>query len=264
MNVAGPEVEEYEGVVQIKYDSDGVLAVPEGTEYSRGEGEFEVADSNQILTVEDGSEIYIDSGSEFAAYDIEVFAKAIAENSGSTDIWDPNKTKIWHPGKRDENTQPGDSTKIFDPSEYDIGDPEEYTKMMKENADTILVELAERDVTGEEATQALDSIFQNMNETYDMFVHGSDRSASQEKTGIYEGSKTSDALEASKRKVSMDELEESLQKVEKALEEDEGSNGVDDYVDAEELLNDEQTEIHEFESESQELEGGQSEISDWG
>ncbi|MFB6242246.1 MAG: hypothetical protein ABEJ36_05620 [Candidatus Nanosalina sp.] len=259
--VEGPKVEEHQGVVEIQYNSDGVLAVPEGTEYSRGEGEFEVADSNQLISLEEGSEVYLETDAEFAAYDLVEFAKALSGASGDTEVWGPEKTKVWDPGTTANDS--GD-TKVFDPSDYDIGDLEEYTKMMKENADTIILELADRDVTGGEASETLEQLFDSMNDTFDRFVHGDSTSGSgNEDTRLYEGKSARTADEAGKRKLSEEEAEEHLSKAEKELEESEDERTVEDYADAGELLEPEQTEIFDFESEDSKPEEGQSEISDW-
>lgn len=264
MSIESPSVEEYEGIVEIQYDSDGVLAIPEGAEYSRKDGEFEKADSNQLLALEEGSEVYLESDTDFAAYDVVEFAKALSGASGDTEVWNPNNTKVWDP-----ESSSGDTTKVFDPSDYDIEDPEEYTKMMKENADTIILELADRDVAGKEVTQTLDSLFDNMNETYDRFVHGSENqdTGPKEETQLYSKKKkedTKDSQEAGKRKISPEKASNKLDKIEKELEESsEQSRSLDDYEDVQELLHGRQSEIQDFKSISSEIEEGQSEISDF-
>ena len=177
-----PEITEYEGVVEINYNSDGVLAIPEGTDYSREDGEFETASSNQILAMEEGTSVYLDQQADFEAYGLIDFLQNISNTSEDTAIFDPEMTKVYDPNSTEKTDKtpifPGKpsgsgSTSVFDPSDYDIEDPEEYTKMMKENADTIILELAERGVTGKETTQTLDHLFENMNETYDRFVYNS-------------------------------------------------------------------------------------------
>lgn len=278
-----PEVENQNGVIQISYDSDGVLALPEGTEYSREDGEFERTSSNEILALEEGTSVYLDEGAQFEAYGLLEFLKELSDVSDDTSIFDPEKTEVYDPGKTGNSSStpvyPGKpdgsgETSVFDPSDYEIGDPTEYTKMMKENADIILLELADRDVTGEEAVETLDSLFENMNETYDRFVYNEESSQPQtgkEKPGdesgpTIEGEKK--AVKDAEEKLDQRDAEKHLSKVEKALEEEsEGSDDerkLEDYVDAEELLrDDEQSEIDDFDSVEEELEEGQSEISDF-
>jgi hypothetical protein len=261
--VEGPEIENYSDVTEIRYSSDGVLAVPEGTEYSTGEDEFEVAHSDQILTVEEGDEIYVETDAQFAAYDIAEFAKMLSGAVGDTEVWDSDRTKVWSPGKGESGS--GDTTKVFDPSDYDIGDPDEYTRMMKENADVIILELADRDVTGEEATETLDQLFESMNDTYDRFIHGTSGKG-MEDTELYEENKRdrTEQQEPGKEKLDREDVEEGLEKIEASLEEtEEEERSMDDYLDAEKLLHGEQTEIFDFESQDPTPEEGQSEISDW-
>lgn len=243
-DVRGPEVEEHNGIVEVKYDSDGILAVEEGTEYSREAGEYDLSESDQFLAVEAGESVYIEQEGGFAAYDIEEFAKTLAQASGNTEVFDPERTKIWSPGK---STGDSGDTPIFDPSKYDIGDPAEYVSMMKENADTIILELADKGVAGEEATETLDQLFDSMNNTYDRFVHS--QSDSTEDTELYDDD-GSTQQETSKRKLTEKEAKEHLEDVEEELSGDEAT--VDDYVDAEELLDESEPPVQ-----------GQSEISDW-
>ncbi len=272
----GPEVETHNGVVEVTYDSDGVLALPEGTEYSRNDGEFETTSSDEILALEEGTSVYLEENSDFEAYGLIDFIKQV---SGDTEVFDPEKTKVYDPGKPGKSgstpVYPGSSdgsgdTSVFDPSDYEIGDPTEYTKMMKENADTIILELAERGVTGEEATETLDQLFTSMNDTYDRFVY--EEEAEEQQTGKLQKNESSDssaederrAAQQGERKLSEDEAGEHLSKVEDALEESEDESGLDDYVDAERLLTDEeQLEIDDFRSVEDELGEGQSEIDDF-
>ncbi len=284
MSLANPEIEELEGVVKIKYDSDGVLALPEGTEYSRDQGEFETTPSNQILAMEGGTSVYLDEEADFEAYGLTDFLENISGVSDDTSIFDPNKTDIYEPGRsEDTNKTPifpgspdGSDTSIFDPSKYDIGDPEEYTKMMKENADTIILELADRGVTGEEATQTLETLFENMNNTYDRFVYDEQESVdtnNEKSEEVGAGSNSSKpslsgekrAVEqAEKRKLTEEEVEEKLSGIEKDLEQSSNERKLSDYVDARELLSGEgQAELDDFRSVKRELEDGQAEISDF-
>lgn len=242
-DVGGPEIEDHDGVVEVKYNSDGVLAVEEGTEYSREAGEYDLSESDQVLTVEAGKSVYLDLESDFAAYGIEEFAKALVQSEGETEVFDPNRTKIWDTEDSDSGSE---STPIFDPSKYEIGDPTEYVSMMKENADTIILELADRDVIGEEATETLDQLFSSMNDTYDRFVHS--QTESSEDTELYDEESTEQ--EQGKRKLTKEEAEEHLDEVEQELSDDEAT--VDDYVDAERLLDEDTPPVE-----------GQSEISDW-
>ncbi|MFB6116014.1 MAG: hypothetical protein ABEK10_00745 [Candidatus Nanosalina sp.] len=274
----GPEVETHNGVVEITYDSDGVLALPEGTEYSRNDGEFETTSTDKILALEGGTSVYLEKDSDFEAYGLMDFVKELSSASGDTSIFDPEKTKVYDPGTGmpDSGTEggPGGSTSVFDPSDYEIDDPTEYTKMMKENADTIILELADRDVTGEEAVQTLDQLFENMNETYDRFVYD-EEAEEQRESGLQkketdsskpsiEGEKRA-VQQAEKKRLTKEEAEEHLSNVEEALKEDnEDERELDDYVDAEELLTaGEQSEIDDFRSVEDQLEEGQSEISDF-
>ena len=276
----GPEVETHNGVVEITYDSDGVLALPEGTEYSRDDGEFETTSTDEILALEQGTSVYLEEDSDFEAYGLVDFIKQVSEAEGDTSIFDPEKTKVYDPDKPgksgDTPVYPGGSgdTSVFDPSDYEIGDPTEYTKMMKENADTIILELAERGVTGEEATETLGQLFTSMNDTYDRFVY--DEEAEEQQEGGLQKKETDSSgpsmegekravQQAEKRKLTEDEAEEHLSNVEEALEEEsEGETELEDYVDAEKLLTDEeQSEIDDFRSVEDQLEEGQSEISDF-
>ena len=272
-SVDEPELTEYEGVVEVSYNSDGILALSEGDEYSLEGESFHVAETDQIITVEEGSSVYIQEEADFSAYDIIEFSKVLAETYGETDIFDsgntpifnPNKTPIWSP----DDKQTGSGTKIFDPSDYDIGTPTEYVSMMKENADTIILELAEKGVTGEEASETLDQLFTSMNDTYDEFVHSPQNAGtgSDNNTKLFDdekkGSEPSKLPEDQKKKLIEQEASEQLQNVEDSLEEIQSSGqSVDDYVDAEELVNGAQTETFDFESDVS-PEQGQSEISDW-
>lgn len=241
-DVRGPEVEEHNGVVEVKYNSDGVLAVEEGTEYSRESGQYDLSESDQLLTVEAGESVYIEVGSDFAAYDIEEFAKTLAK--GQTEVFDPERTKVWDPATSTADT---DTTSIFDPSKYDIEDPTEYVSMMKENADTIILELADKGVTGKEATETLDQLFDSMNDTYDRFV--ASQTSPAEDTGIHDD-EGSAQHKTEKRRLTDKEAKEHLEEVEEELSGDETT--LDDYVDAEELLDENKPPAQ-----------GQSEISDW-
>lgn len=258
--VEGQSFSEENGVVELNYETDGLLAVPGGTQYSIEEGEYEVASSDEIIAVKEGSEIFLDSDAEFAAYSIAEFAKKFASD---TEIWDPDETEVWYPGN---STEPSDTTKIFDPSDYDIGDPEEYTRMMKENVDTIILELADREVTGKEASETLDQLFSSMNDTYDRFVHTDlteESGAEDERTTVYDEKKSSSEVGSRKRRVDSEEAENHLSKMEEALGKKGDERSLDDYEDAEELLHGQQAEIFDFGDQDTELEEGQSEISDW-
>lgn len=280
MNEANsPRVEMHNGVAEITYNSDGVLALPKGTKYSRDNGEFETTSTDEILALEQGTSVYVEEDSDFGAYDLVDFIKQVSEIQGDTNIFDPEKTKVYdtdNPGKSsDTPVYPGGSgdTSVFDPSDYEIGDPAEYTKMMKENADTIILELAEREVTGEEATETLDQLFTSMNDTYDRFVYeeGVDEQQTdklQKNGGSSDedkGGEKGKSEQTGKKKLTQHEAEERLSKLEESLEEDPtGERELDDYVDAEKLLTDrEQSEIDDFRSIENQLEEGQSEISDF-
>lgn len=284
MSVANPEIEELEGVVKIKYDSDGVLALPEGTEYSRDQGEFETTSSNQVLAMERGTSIYLDGEADFEAYSLTDFLENISRVSDDTSIFDPNKTEIYQPEKsEDPNKTPifpgspdGSDTSVFDPSKYDIGDPEEYTRMMKENADTIILELADRGVKGKEATETLETLFESMNNTYDRFVYDEQESVDTNNEKSEEVSASSNPSEpslegekravqqAEKRKLTEDEVEGKLSGIEEDLEQGSNERKLSDYVDARELLSEEgQAELDEFRSVKRQLEDGQAEISDF-
>ena len=280
MNEANsPRVEMHNGVAEITYNSDGVLALPKGTKYSRDNGEFETTSTDEILALEQGTSVYVEEDSDFEAYGLMDFIKQVSEIQGDTNIFDPEKTKAYDPDKPgksgDTPVYPGGSgdTSVFDPSDYEIGDPTEYTKMMKENADTIILELAERGVTGEEATEMLDQLFTSMNDTYDRFVYeeGVDEQQTdklQKNGGSSDedkGGEKGKSEQTGKKKLTQHEAEERLSKLEQSLEEDSTGEGeLDDYVNAEKLLTDrEQSEIDDFKSVENQLEEGQSEISDF-
>ena len=278
----GLEVETHNGVVEIKYESDGVLAIPEGTEYSRNDGEFETALSNQVLALEEGTSVYLEQDTDFEAYNFTDFVKMVSEQTGDTSIFDPERTEVYDSGEPGKSSStpvyPGSpdgsgDTSVFDPSDYEIGDPTEYTKMMKENADTIILELAERGITGEEAIQTLDQLFENMNDTYDRFVYDEETSK-KDKDSIQsrktessepslEGEKRA-VQQADKRKLNESDVEEHLSQIEESLDTEAEEREIKDYVDAEKLLTGErQSEIDDFRSVQDELEEGQSEISDF-
>ncbi len=143
--------------------------------------------------------------------------------------------------------------------------------MMKENADIIILELADREVPASEATEMVDQLFTNMNNTYDRFVHGgaeqhqTDKPQKNRSSEESKESKESTAKQAGKKKLTEDDARENLSRVEESLKEDSEDEGeLDDYVDAEKLLTDEeQSEIDDFRSVEVQLEEGQSEISDF-
>jgi hypothetical protein len=269
----------HDNVVEIKYDSDGVLALPEGTQYSREGGEFEITSTDEILALEQGTSVYLEENSDFEAYGLVDFIEQALEVQEDTNIFDLEKTNMYNPGKSEKSgntpVYPGGSgdTSVFDPSDYEIDDPTEYTKMMKENADTIILELFDRDITGKEVNETLDQLFTNMNDTYDRFVYegGTEEQQIDEpqkdrgSPGKGEESKKSTAGQAGKNKLTEDEARELLSKVEESLEEGPENEGEpDDYADAEDLLTDEeQSEIDYFRSVEEQPGEGQSEISDF-
>ena len=260
-----PSVSVNQGLLEIEYDSDGILALPEGTQYSRKDGEFETTPADEILAVEEGTTVYLEENAHFETYDFTDFMREAVGQAGHTKVHKSRHTKLY-----DSNmpAKPSGNTKVFDTSGFEIGNPVEYTKMMKENADKILLELADKDVEGAEAADMLGRLFESMNETYDRFVYGGgndleDQQESESDRSMLDGSEEKESTAHRKNKTLTEErAKKTLLDAERRLEEDSGSvTGKDEYMNIGELLEPEQTEISDF-ADDEELEG-QSEISDY-